>query len=71
LAAGLGVIVGLNVLPEPILWVIIAAGSVAAWILRSQVLHAEAWSRFDFAWLAVFALTWAPISALLGRWPFR
>jgi hypothetical protein len=71
LGACLGVIVGLNVLPEPILWTIIAAGSIAAWLLRSRVLHAEPWSGIDLAWLAAFAVTWLPISALLGRWPFR
>jgi hypothetical protein len=71
LAACLGAIVGLNALPEPIQWGIIVAGSVAAWLLRSQVLHAAAWSGIDVAWLAAFLVTWLPISAFLGRWPFR
>ena len=71
LAAGLGVVVGLNILPEPIQWGIIAAGSIAAFILRSRVLHAEPWSGIDFAWLAVFLATYLPIAAVLGHWPFR
>ena len=71
LAAGLGVVVGLNVLPEPIQWVVIAAGSIAAFILSRRVLHSEPWSGIDFAWLGVFLAMYLPIAALLGHWPFR
>jgi hypothetical protein len=71
LAAVLGVIVGLNVLPDPIQLGIAAAGGIAAVIRRSRVLHAGAWSGADIAWGAVFAVTYLPIAAFLGHWPFR
>jgi uncharacterized protein (DUF2062 family) len=70
-AAALGVFVALNPLPEPWQLVAVLLAGVGATLIRSQLLHAAAWSRTDLTWVLIFLATWAPASWLLHRWPFR
>ena len=49
--------------------VIVGCG-VGAAVLRSQWLHARAWSRADLSWGLVFLVVLVPLALLLRGWPF-
>jgi hypothetical protein len=70
-AAALGVFVALDPLPEPWQLVAVLIAGVGATLIRSQILHAAAWSRTDVTWVLIFLAVWVPASWLLHRWPFR
>ena len=70
-AAGLGLFVALDPLPEPWQLVAVLIGGVGATVIRSRLLHAAPWSRTDVTWVLIFLAVWAPASWLLHRWPFR
>ena len=69
-AAGLGLFVAADLLPEPWQFLVVLLAGVGATLIRSQLLRAAPWSRADVVWVAMFLATWAPASWLLHRWPF-
>jgi hypothetical protein len=66
-----GVVIATRLFPQPIHLVVVVAVLVAAFIVRTRVLHAPSYSRIDFIGAAAVMLSFVGAAFVLGRWPFR
>jgi hypothetical protein len=69
-AVAAAIVLALPNRPDALGWAVIIGAGVGAAIVRSQWLHAQAWSRTDLSWGVVFAVVFVPLALILRTWPF-
>ncbi len=70
LAVLLGLLVGVTRQPGVPFFALLLVGGIAASFVRSQWLHARAWSRVDLSWGLILAASLLPAAYLSRAWPF-
>lgn len=70
LAVAAAIVLALPSRPDLLGWAVIIVAGVGAAIIRSQWLHAKAWSRTDLSWGVAFAAVFLPLALFLRTWPF-
>jgi hypothetical protein len=71
LAVVLGLVVGLDLLPQPWQLAVVFVVGFGALLIRMRMLRATAWSRTELTWTVFFLATLVPTAWLVHRWPFE